>query len=121
MPIVLLQYKRDLGLEHLAGRVAEELPSIVSAALDIPESKNSRLTPEDIEVRASETGKMDVNAKQLEIVVIAHDYPERTANIESRKDEISRGVRKFLDSQGHQSVSGWVWVLPQQASAFGRI
>lgn len=120
MPIVLLQAKRDRGLEEITERLALELPRIVSGALDVPDRSDARLTPDDIEIRVSESGKLDVNAKDLEIIVFAHDYPERTQYIEARKDRIIAEVHRFL-ADYDRNVSGWVWILPQQLSAFGQI
>ena len=120
MPLVLLQYKHGRGLEEIAERLAQQLPYIVSDALDVPGNSEERLTPDEIDIRVSESGKLFINAKDLEMVVIAHDYPERTENIEARKDLILGGVRRFL-ADYDRNVFGWVWVLPQQNTAFGKI
>ncbi len=124
MPLVLLQCQNRNGLDEIAYRLAENLPSIISSALDVPENQEARLTPEDIEIRFTWTTARHKNAKDIEIVVIAHDYPERTANIEARKNAILNGVRTFLAVYTYDrkvKVTGWVWVLPQQNSAFGKI
>jgi hypothetical protein len=120
MPLVLLQYRHERGLEEIAQKLAQELPNIVSRALDVPGNNDERLNPVDIEVRVYESGKYFVNAQDLEMTIIAHDYPERTENIEARKDVILDGVRKLL-AYYDRNVSGWVWVLPQQNTAFGKI
>lgn len=120
MPIVLLKCKQFAGLEEISRILAERLPHIVSEALDTPENTNARLTPGDIEVEFRWATPRDVNYKDIEITVIAHDYPERTRNIEERKDKIIAGVREFLRDYD-RNLTGWVWILPQQNSAFGTI
>ena len=120
MPLAHLQYKRDRGLEEIAARLAMELPAIVSRALDVPGNGKMRLTPDEIEVPVDESGKFSVNIKDIEIRIIAHDYPERTNDIEERKDFILGEIRRFL-ADYDRNLTGWVWVLPQQKTAFGKI
>lgn len=120
MPVVYLHYKRVRGLDEIAGRLATQLTVIVAEALDVPENPEARLTAGDIEVKVGVSGPKDVNGKDLEITVIAHDYPERTDNVDVRRDSILHGVRKFL-ADYDRNVTGWVWIQPQQKSSFGKI
>jgi hypothetical protein len=119
MPLVALQYKRKSIRDKMLGKLARALPTIVAGALDIPENRNARLTPAEIEVWVMESGKHDVNVKDIEIIIWAHDYPERLANLEARKETILDGVRTFL-AANNQSLSGFVWVL-LQPSAYGEL
>lgn len=130
MPLVLLQYraKGGLALKDLARILAQHLPEIVAPALTLSERKrhDGQVTPSDIIVRCVEGTKEDVNTKDLEIIIWAHDFPGRAANLEERKDAIINGVRQFLadhteDELGFRlHVSGFVWIL-LQPTAFGQL
>ena len=120
MPLALVQYKTNRDLESFVEKLALLMPGIVAPALDMPGYANSdyRLTPDDIEVWVTESGKLDVNTKDIEVIIWAHEYPERRVNLEERKNQIIRGVREIAIVCGRTDISGFVWVL-LQPSAFG--
>lgn len=119
MPLSLIQHKSGHRLNTLAEKLAQQLPRIVASALTLPDRKelDGLVNPEDIIVRCVEGRSADVNTKDLEIIIWAHDFPERLANLEERKDQILQGVRDFL-REHDQNVSGFVWIL-LQPTAFG--
>ncbi len=117
MPIVLIQYKNGRGLNKIAEKLAKELPALIAPRLSVP--PDGLLTSDDIEVWCTEGSPADVNTKDLEIIVWAHDYPERKANLEESKDVIVNGVRAFL-ADYDRNVTGFVWIL-LQPTAFGRL
>lgn len=117
MPLALIQHKNGRGLTEIAEKLAQELPTSVAWALST--SGDGKLNPDDIEVWVTEGSPADVNTKDLEIIIWAHDYPERKADLENRKDSILTDVRKFL-ADYDRNVTGFVWVL-LQPTAFGRI
>ena len=121
MPLVVLQYKTDRGLRELAEKLAQELPSIVASNLTLSkhERHDGQVASDDIMVWCRESSKADQNGKDLEIIVWAHDFPERKANLEERKDAIIKGVHGFL-ADYDRNVSGAVWVL-LAPTAFGEI
>ena len=146
MPLVELHYKANRGLMDLANELAENLPGIVAPNLIVPERPrhDGEVLPEDIIVKIIQGGTHDVNCKDIEIVIFAHDFPERKANLEERKEEILKGVRAFIESyeakrrkivesgprrlhaiRKHSGsyegqVSGFVWVL-LVPTAFGQL
>lgn len=117
MPLVLIQHKNGRGLNEIAEKLAKELPALVAPTLSAPPDGN--LVPGDIEVWCTEGSTADVNTKDLEIIIWAHEYPERRANLEERKDVIVKGVRTFL-ADYDRNVSGFVWIL-LQPTAFGEL
>lgn len=119
MPLVVINYKAGRLPEDLIRSLALEIPDIVASALSVEENPEARLGPEDIEVRVQESGKMDVNAKDLEIVIWANSYPERLLNFAERKDMILVDIRAFL-ADYDSNPSGFVWVLIQPG-AFGEL
>lgn len=115
MPVVLLQYKADRVPEEIVAKLAKRLTELISEALDVPENQSARLHPEDIEIFVTPSQKLDLNTKHLEIMVWAHQYPERLLNLEDRKDKVLYGVKAFL-AMCDLDVSGWVWILLQPTS-----
>lgn len=98
MPIVTLRYKPNRELEHLVERLAKELPNIVASNLTLSERErhDGQVAPEDIIVNVNEGGKFDVNAPDLQMMIDAHDFPERKENLEVREEAIRDGIRQFL-------------------------
>lgn len=121
MPLVLLQYKQLAFLEEVVEKLAKALPGIVAPNLNLSECERltGGVTPEDIIVRCIKGGKMDTNSKDIEIIIFAHDFPERKQNLEERKDAIIKEVRQFLKNY-NRSISGFVWIL-LAPSAFGQL
>lgn len=117
MPLVLIQHKNGRGLTEIAEKLAKELPVFVAPTLSVP--GDGQLSLDDIEVWVTEGSPADVNTKDLEIIIWAHEYPERKANLEERKDVIVKCVRTFL-ADYDRNISGFVWIL-LQPTAFGRI
>jgi hypothetical protein len=120
MPLVVIQYKRLYLNEDMIHELAKHLPEIVADALDAGQEGNNeaRLFPGEVKVLVQEPGKLDVNTRDLEIIIWANSYPERLKNLEQRKNKIVRGVRKALGNYS-RNLSGFVWVLLQHG-AFGR-
>ena len=98
------------------------MPKIVSQALDVSENEGAagKLTQDDIEVRCTQRSLIDINSKDIEIVIWAHDFPSRRSNLEQRKEEILRGVRLVIIASARTDISGYVWVL-LQPTAFGTL
>ena len=121
MPLVLIQYKTGQKLEDIARTLALQMPSIVAPVLDASEQEGDagRLTPDDIEVWCTESGALDVNTKDIEIIIWAHEFGSRKTTLEQRKEEIIKRVREVL-SLWDRTVSGFVWVL-LQPTAFGTL
>lgn len=128
MPLVVVQYKSGRLKEDILQKLAEGLPKIVAKALHVEENPAAHLTPNDVEVWVRKSGKLDVNTKDLEIIIWAKSYPERLQNLEERKDAIVRSIRAAF--WGRQIIDrdldlssfsgGYVWVLLQPA-AYGKL
>lgn len=112
MPIVLVRYKREYITDSLLVDLANFLPGAVSNALDVPNNEGARLRPSDIEVSLIQHGEFDVNVKPLEIIIFAHQFPERQQNIDERVKIISDMVKEFLAIR-RPNIRGFVWVLLQ--------
>ena len=121
MALVVVQHRGPRGPvpEWMVAKLVKQLPWIVAEALDVEKNPDARIISNEIEVCVRESGELDINTKDLEIIIWANSYPERLANLEQRKDEILQDVRKFLGDHD-RNLTGFVWVLLQPA-AFGEL
>ena len=105
-------------------KLVSELPRIVSSSLDVPEDETKRLTIDDIQVWSLPSDRFDVNIKDLQLMILLHNYLERIVNLEERKNNITKQIGDILAEYDHTSltkVNGWVWILPSSDTAFGKI
>ena len=124
MPVVLLRYKANRLNMKTMQMLTAALPKIFADALDVPENPGARLTPADIQIWPMKSDELDVNVKDLQMMMPLHAFPERIANLEERKDKIMHQVRELLADQvafGGGPIEGWVWLLPSNDTAFGRL
>ena len=115
MPLVVIQYAARPISRQVLIRLVAALPDVVAAALDVPGLPEGRLTPEDIEVWVQESGDLNLNIKDLEIVIWANLYPERLENLTERNGIIASFVRDFLRKYG-SGLNGYVWTMLQPAA-----
>jgi hypothetical protein len=125
MVIVLLQYRRDdSGLENLAAALATEMPEILASRLDASsqDGDTGRLTPNDVKVFCNESGRLDVNTDDLQIVIWAPDSFGRKFFLQRRKEEIIKDVADFIsgwEGGEKRKLSKFVQIF-LQPTAFGR-
>lgn len=119
MPLRLLTHKAGRVNSDMLGKLAQTLPSIVASALHVEENPDAHLSADHIAVRVQESGPFDVNVVDLSIIVWAHDYPERLANRDERRQKIVDEVHEFL-ADYDRNLSGSVWLLLQPGS-YGEI
>ena len=121
MPIVQLRYKSDRGLEELVGNLAKALPAIIAPQLTVlgSELHDGMVTEKEIIVEVTECSQADINTKDLQITILAHNFPDRIETDEQRKDAIIKDVRTFL-ADYDRNVEGFVWLI-LVPTAFGQI
>lgn len=121
MPLVIVKHTYVIHGGFI-NKLAKALPEIVALALSVENNPEAHLSPADIEVWVHRANELDVNAKNLEIVIWANLYPERLANLNEREERIRNFVKKFLADviPGGVSASGFVWVLLANG-AFGEL
>ncbi len=111
MPIALLQYDPEKVPEAEVRYIAEHLPKIIAEHLSIPKT-DGQLTAADVEVWANPNGLLDVNSKDLVVVVWAALYPERLENIDQRRRDLAMAIRWMFSKKW----TGYVWILLQPQS-----
>lgn len=121
MPVVILSYNANKIDEQLLRCLCDELMEVVAEALNIQGNKDARLSRDDIEIRSRPVQDHDWNAKDLEIMIFAHQYPERLTNLEERKEKVVTAVRHIIrERYCNKEIIGWVWIL-LAPTAFGRV
>lgn len=88
-----------------------ELPEIIAKALSVPGTEGE-LTPEDIEVKFEQFGDLDIHQKDVEIIILANDYPEIRKNLDFRTKQIYFQVCTLLG----QDTTSFILVLLQKGS-----
>lgn len=87
------------------------LAGIIAEGLDVPGNNDARLTANDIEVGFRFAGEFDTGSKNLEIVVLANDYHERAANLQSeRVPKMRQAIRALLDKAGYKQLTVSLYV-----------
>lgn len=119
MPLVLVRHDKSLSGRFLED-LALELQKITARHLDVAENEEARLSPADVEIWNNRARMIDANVKDLQIVILANDYPERRANLEERKEGIRRDVKVVIGQHGYTNITGFVWVL-LVPGAFGEL
>ncbi len=119
MPVVILRYSPKKVDNTVLHQLLEHIPKLVAHALDIPGSAEARLKSTDIEVWVRPAHDLDVNTKDVEVLIFAHSYSDRLRNLEERNELIRRGIWDLLHKCNCR-VSGWVWTHLNQ-TAFGQI
>jgi len=84
------------------------LPVVVATALTTYENPDGKLKPADVEVWVHNPNSHDVGSDKVQIVIFANLYPERAANLDERRKQITRNIRKTFPSL---NIYGWVWIL----------
>ena len=117
-----LQYKAGTDFRGVGEKLAQELPFIIAPHLNVKnrDRHDGGITSKDIIVHCSEGNAGDVNGRDFEIMIFAHDFPERKANLEKSKDAIIEKVREHLKKHYKSAASGFVWIL-LVPTAFGQL
>lgn len=104
-------------------RIENALPDLVSNALSV--STDSSFPPSEVTVKGFEMEKLtdkhterdddlrEPMSHDIEVVVWAHNYPERERSLEQLAATMASGVQKLAP----EHCSGYVWLL-LQPSAF---
>jgi len=102
MPLVLITRKPGVSLTELLSMirlvVADELSS---------NDPHGALIPDDIEVNVREFGPLDISKYDVEILIVANEYPERRATLPARTYMVRKKVANLLPG----GLLSWVWIL----------
>ena len=112
MPLVLtkLPFGSNLGTRQY-GEIIKSLPRIDAYNLTAP--PEGTLTPDEVEVWDIPNNTRNIAGvfkKDVEIIVFAHDYPDRKVNLEERKTRIINELSAMIPANITFSV--WILVMP---------
>lgn len=116
--MLLVVVKRNSRLtvsDETLTNLVKELPGIVASNLSAP-ADNGTLRPDEVEVDVHERHPMDIPGKDLQIVVFAHDYPSRLANLAERQEHMRLAVGNLVPRE----ADAFLWVILAQ-TAYGEI
>lgn len=109
--LLALVYRDKTISDQTLSQMVKALPEIVSKNLSISAKPETTLSPSEVGIRCFDTGPFDTHMRAVEIIVVAHDYPERHVKIEEKARAIAREVHEAT-SCGLKSIQ--VWVLLKQ-------
>lgn len=117
--VLLIKSAELLGAANYA---AGQLPEIVAPALSLEGRKlhDGKIGPNEVMIIPVLCSNA-VNGKDLELIVIAHDFPERRANIEERETLIHDGLRSLLCRNVFDVTVGVCLILTSMAYGEFRI
>jgi hypothetical protein len=105
MPEVKIKYKTDEDRELLVP-ILEKLPEIIAEELHVEEIKEAHLTPSNIGIDVRQHGPLNKNTLPIEIIIEAHFFEERKANIQERVKKIHTRM-----TEGHKPFPQcYIWV-----------
>lgn len=105
MPLIQVRYNpRTIGEEGIIP-VLSCLPGVAVRVLECEEG--GELSSRDIMVEVNKVSRLDTNCKDVNIRVIAHDYPSRREKIDFIRDEIAERVALYMPT----GPSWYVWVM----------
>ncbi len=92
MPLVEVTYRPDVPEQTLT-KLADELPHLVSIAVQCPEEPyDGDLQPGDVEIRFRRLGPLDRSGLNLVIEVRSKWFDSRARNRQERVDQLHREV-----------------------------
>lgn len=92
MPVVQVRYNQDCLSQKDANWLAVQLTQIVAEALSLPDSLETRIAPATVYVWMTPKVLRMLSEKDLEILVLAHNYPARLVC----QDELIRRISAQL-------------------------
>jgi hypothetical protein len=101
-------------------QVFANFAKVSARALTCPEG--GKLTPSDIMIEVRDSGEFDKNCKDLNIRVLAHDYPSREQNLDIIRRTIADEVKIFRNENRYpeKDISWYVWVILTKAGSLTR-
>lgn len=97
MPIIRVTFKKDIVLEGVLDVVEANLQQIIVDAL---KTSDVTLEPKDVTLEFYEAHERNVCSRDLQILTLANDYPERLENADKRAAQIRLRVKELIGNEG---------------------
>lgn len=110
MPLVTISRDPAKVSDELITRLSPMLQGIFAETLDC---YRGRLKRADIEIRVRDIGRLDYNARPLQIEVLASHYWSRAHNIDERTGKATKRIRALgvVPRELIGTESGFVWIV----------
>lgn len=105
MPLIQIRYNGNAIPIEAISALRENLLAVAAKVLTCTES--IQYAPKHIMLEFGLMNALDVNCKDINIRVWAHDYPSRRDTLDLARDHIAKAVLKHVPA----GVSWSVWVL----------
>lgn len=112
MPLIQIRYNPSAIPIEATGALRETLPGVAAKALTCAES--IKCTPKQIMLEFDRMNALDLNCKDINIRVWAHDYPSRRDSLDLAREHIAKELLRHIPT----GASWYVWMLPM-ASSYG--
>ncbi len=107
MPLVMLRANPTKVNYKILADICKAIPSVAADALSTDEG--GKLTPDKIMVDVNgEFSHLAQNPKSLSVIIYAHDYAERRANLDERRKQIEAAIVELLEPGTSYYV--WLWL-----------
>jgi hypothetical protein len=95
MPKVFITYQQEALPAAKLPSLVEYVREAVAAALHCPDNEKAHLGPGDVSIQVFEAGQFDRLTHDVEVCVLAKDYPERSGNLAKRAERLKQqlGIR----------------------------
>jgi hypothetical protein len=118
MPQAIVKRADGSSVDHETySNLIDQLPKIIATALDTP--PDGALTEKEVSVWADAVTPFpphDISRHDISILIFAHNYPGRMANLDDRRKQITEECAMLLPKGTTLSV--WVLCMP---SSWGEI
>lgn len=114
MPTVWIQYKSQKGYDEILDRLAVEMPGITAPQMNVDGRglHDGGVGESEIIVEFHEFSPRDRNVNDIQITVVAHEFPERQTRLDEATNEIKKGVMTVLcDFDRNVKVGISIWLV----------
>lgn len=114
MPDVWIKYNPKVNCGEILGRLADEMPGIAAAQMNIPgrELHNGGVTKNEINLEFFQFTPHDRNPNDIKITLIAHNFKERIEHHDEATRAIKEDVITILSDFDHNiKVSVSIWLI----------
>lgn len=105
MPLIQIRYRTGKVGYKRVDNLIDAISSVAAKGLACEEG--GPLAAEDMMVEVDLVGPQDRRVKDVNIRIIAHDYPTRRENLVATRRDVQRKVAGFLTSE----MSYYVWPM----------
>jgi hypothetical protein len=117
MPICLVHHKKGRLPDNMLSKLGLAISKSVAAALDVPLNPNLHLTPNEVEVRFTESGPYDIVHHDIGIMIFGNGGPDREDTLKSRAMKIRDDLMAFVANYD-RNLTGYVYVMLQKAEYY---